>query len=136
MSAFTNEELDYLRSQRLGRLATVGADGNPHVVPVGFRYNSKTDTIDIGGHGLAQSRKWRDAKRHPRIAFVVDDVLPPWQPRSIEVRADVEALESGGEEFGPGFSPEIMRLHPIRIVSWGIEAERQGRKVSSKAKSG
>jgi hypothetical protein len=35
------------------------------------------DTIDIGGHGIAQTRKWQNAKRHPQVAFVVDDVLPP-----------------------------------------------------------
>ena len=92
MSVFTNNELDYLGKQRLGRLATVDRDGNPHVVPVGFRYNSETDTIDIGGHKIAQSKKWYDTGRHPRVAFVVDDVLPPWQPRSITIHADAELL--------------------------------------------
>src|SRR5512138_1358570 len=119
MSVFTGNELDYLRKQRLGRLATVDAGGNPHVVPVGFRYNPETDTIDIGGHDMAQSRKWHDASRHPRVGFVVDDVLPPWQPRSIVVEADAELLESGGEQFGHSFAPEIMRLHPARIIAWG-----------------
>ena len=37
MSAFTPEELAYLAGQRLGRLATVGPDGAPHVMPVSFR---------------------------------------------------------------------------------------------------
>ena len=45
MSAFTASEIRYLISQRLGRLATVGADGQPHVVPVGFRYNPDEDAI-------------------------------------------------------------------------------------------
>lgn len=132
MSVFTTNELDYLHKQRLGRLATVDADGNPHVVPVGFRYNSETDTIDIGGHNIAQSKKWRDAGRHPRGAFVVDDVLPPWQPRSIEIEADVELLESGGEMFGRGFSPQLMRLHPIKIIAWGIDTQRQSRILRNK----
>jgi Pyridoxamine 5'-phosphate oxidase len=40
MSVFTAEERDYLVSGvRLGRLATVGPDGMPHVVPTAFRYN-------------------------------------------------------------------------------------------------
>ncbi|HLO32712.1 MAG TPA: PPOX class F420-dependent oxidoreductase [Anaerolineales bacterium] len=129
MSVFTNNELDYLGAQRLGRLATVDSDGNPHVVPVGFRYNAETDTIDIGGHGFKESRKWRDVARHPRIAFVVDDVLPPWQPRSIIVQADAELLDSGGEQFGHGFAPEIMRLQPVKIIAWGIDPQRQSRPV-------
>ena len=49
MSRFSSAEVNYLRSQILGRLATVGPDGRPHVVPVGFRYNPDLDTIDIGG---------------------------------------------------------------------------------------
>jgi pyridoxamine 5'-phosphate oxidase family protein len=125
MSIFTDKELNYLRAQRLGRLATVDAAGNPHVVPVGFRYNAATDTIDIGGHDLAHTGKWHQAARHPRVAFVVDDVLPPWQPRCIEIRAEAELLESGGQELGPGFGTEIMRLHPVRLIAWGIDEERR-----------
>ena len=131
MSVFTNKELDYLNHQRLGRLASVDSDGNPHVVPVGFRHNLETDTIDIGGHNIAQSKKWRDVGRHPRAAFVVDDVLPPWQPRSVEILADAELLESGGEGFGRGFDPQIIRLHPVQIIAWGIDEERQSRKVKN-----
>jgi pyridoxamine 5'-phosphate oxidase family protein len=129
MNIFTDNEVDYLHKQRLGRLATVDAEGNPHVVPVGFRYNPEVDTIDIGGHDLAQTRKWRDAGRHPRVAFVVDDVLPPWQARSIVIQAEAELLRSGGEQFGQGLAPEIMRLHPVRIIAWGIDERRQSRTV-------
>ncbi len=130
MSVFTPNELEYLASQRLGRLATVGKDGNPHVIPVSFRYNPETDTLDIGGHHIADSRKWRDAGRHPRVAFVVDDVLPPWHPRMIEIRADVELLESGGTQIMPQFAPEMMRLRPVQIVAFGLDAgDMSNRKV-------
>jgi len=135
MSVFTANELEYLQQQRLGRLATVDANDNPHVVPVGFRYNVETDTIDIGGHGIAQTKKWRDVNRHPRVAFVVDDVLPPWQTRSIIVHADAELLDSGGEEFGHGFDPQIIRLHPVKLIAWGIDTERQSRLVKNKLSS-
>lgn len=125
MSIFTDKELNYLREQRLGRLATVDAGGNPHVVPVGFHYNAATDTIDIGGRDLAHTGKWHQAAHHPRVAFVVDDVLPPWQPRGVEIRAQAELLESGGQELGPGFGAEIMRLRPVRLIAWGIDGERR-----------
>jgi pyridoxamine 5'-phosphate oxidase family protein len=131
MSVFTANELEYLQQQRLGRLATVDSHGDPHVVPVGFRYNPETDTIDIGGHGLAQSKKWRDVGRHPRVAFVVDDVLPPWQPRSIIIQAEAELLDHGGEEFRLGFDPQIIRLHPAKLIAWGIDTERQSRVVKN-----
>jgi pyridoxamine 5'-phosphate oxidase family protein len=49
MSTFSDMELDYIAEQRLGRIATVGADGQPHVVPTSFRYNAEHDAIDVGG---------------------------------------------------------------------------------------
>src|SRR5207247_491372 len=80
-SAFTPAEIAYLGSQRLGRIATVGLSGEPHAVPVGFRYNAAEDAIDIGGHGFAKTKKFRDAQHNPRVAFVVDDLasVSPWR---------------------------------------------------------
>ena len=95
MSRFTPQEIEYLKSQRLCRMATIDVKGDLHVVPVGFRYNSEEDTIDIGGHNIASTKKYRDALRHGRIALVVDDVLPPWKPRFVEVRGTVEAFSEG-----------------------------------------
>ena len=39
MSAFTDAEIEFVNSQRLGRLATVGAGGMPHVMPVAVFYD-------------------------------------------------------------------------------------------------
>ena len=119
MSRFTDEEVDYLHGQRLGRLATVDAKGDLHVVPVGFRYDPEQDTIDIGGHNFATSKKYRDALRHGRVAFVVDDVLPPWKPRFVEVRGTVRAEATGGTDIVANFAPEMIRLTPTYIVSIG-----------------
>jgi pyridoxamine 5'-phosphate oxidase family protein len=123
VSHFTAEEIAYLLSQRLGRLATVGPDGQPHVVPVGFRYNPELDTIDIGGHDFAKRKKYRDVQRNPQVAFVVDDLasISPWRPRMIEIRGTAEVLGSGGEQVIPGFATEMFRIRPRRIVSIGIE---------------
>jgi pyridoxamine 5'-phosphate oxidase family protein len=125
MSVFTPAEIAYLQTQRLGRLATVGPDGQPHVVPVAYRYNPDQDTIDIGGHGFAQRKKFRDVRRNGRVAFVVDDVtsVNPWMPRGIEIRGAAEVLEAGGQEILPGFDPEMFRIRPRRIVSWGIDGD-------------
>jgi pyridoxamine 5'-phosphate oxidase family protein len=120
MSKFTPAEIAYLQSQRLGRLATVDAKGDLHVVPVGFRYNADQDAIDIGGHNIAPTKKYRDAVRHGRVAFVVDDVLPPWQPRMIEIRGTAQALSEGGKQIMESFSPDILRLTPTYIVSMGV----------------
>ncbi len=118
MSNFTDKELEYIQSQQLGRLAVVNEAGEPHVVPVGFRYNPELDTIDIGGHNMGQSKKFRDVARNSHVAFVIDDVLPPWQPRGVEIRGLGEALPNGGESLGSG---ELIRITPNRIIGWGID---------------
>lgn len=123
MSVFTEKEVEYLAEQRLGRLATVDAKGSPHVVPVGFRYNAALDVVDIGGHNLGKSKKFRDARDTGRAAFVVDDMLPPWKARGVEVRGRAEVFEEGGREVGEGFGEELIRLHPERIVGWGLDSD-------------
>ena len=123
MSVFSEAELGYLTGGRqLGRIATVGADGTPHVVPVGWIYNAARDAIDIGGHELERSKKFRDVARSGRAAIVIDDVesTDPWRPRAIEVRGQAEAI--------PLPTP-LIRIHPERIVSWGLGQGRSARTV-------
>ena len=120
MSVFTDEELAYLAGQRLGRIATVGPDGQPHVVPTSFRYDPVHDAIEVGGLRMSQTKKVRDVRRSGRAAIVIDDVLPPWQPRMIEVRGTAEVLPAGGKAFGGNFEDTIVRIRPARIISLGI----------------
>jgi PPOX class F420-dependent enzyme/OxyR family protein len=123
MSAFTDHEIEYLRSQRLGRLATVGSDSRPHVVPVGFHYNAELDTIDIGGHGgFSTRKKYRDVLANPHVAFVVDDnpSVQPWVVRGLEIRGEAAALEAGGKEIMPSFDDAMFRIRPARVRSWGV----------------
>lgn len=131
MSVFTETELDYLGSvefpggtgaRRLGRIATVGKDGTPHVVPVGFRYDAEHDSIDVRGYDLERSKKFRDVARSGRASIVVDDLAStdPWRPRGIEVRGRAEALD--------GDRP-VIRIHPERIVPWGLEPGGKARTI-------
>jgi pyridoxamine 5'-phosphate oxidase family protein len=123
MSIFRQAERDYLAGGRqLGRIATVGADGMPHVVPVAWIYNAVRDTIDIGGSDLERSKKFRDVARSGRAAIVIDDLAStePWHPRGIEVRGRGEAI---------ALPTPLIRIHPERIVSWGLESRRSARSV-------
>lgn len=122
-SVFTEAELAYLHEMgRLGRIATVGSDGTPHVVPSGWAHNRELDTIDVTGHAVEETKKFRDVLRSGRAAIVIDDVasVNPWRPRAIEVRGRAEAVRE----------PEaLIRIHPERIVSWGVEDRRSARTV-------
>ena len=109
MSAFTEKEIEYIKERRLGRLATVDAEGGPHVVPVGF--NEEPDTVDIGGHDLGATETFREAEITGKAAFVVDDVLPPLRVRGVEIRGRAEV-----------YSEELIRIFPRRIVGWGLDS--------------
>ncbi len=117
MSAFTEDELAYLRGERrLARLATVGADGTPHVVPVGWSLNADLDAIEVAGRDLAATKKFRDVLHSGRAAIVIDDLasVDPWRPRGIEIRGGAETVEA---------PRPLIRIHPGRIVSWGIASQ-------------
>ena len=131
MSVFTAQELQYLQGERrLARLATVGPDGTPHIAPVGWRLralNSGTQVIEITGIHLEKTKKFRDIARTHRAAIVIDDVLPPWRPRGIEIRGRAEALTD----------PEsLIRIYPERIVAWGLEGagmdDRRARTIGAR----
>ncbi|MEU5434590.1 PPOX class F420-dependent oxidoreductase [Streptomyces sp. NPDC020719] len=121
MSEFSAAERAYLRTQRLGRLATVDAKGQPQANPVGF-FPQDDGTILIGGHALGTTKKWRNLLANPRLALVVDDVVSvrPWKVRGVEIRGEAELL-TGPHELGPHFSEELIRIHPRKIHSWGLE---------------
>jgi pyridoxamine 5'-phosphate oxidase family protein len=124
MSVFTEAELQYLTGGRqLGRIATVGPDGTPQVVPVGWIYNAATDTIDVGGRELEKSKKFRDVARNGRAAIVIDDLesVDPWHPRAVEVRGAAEAI---------ALPTPLIRIHPERIISWGLGPARSARTIS------
>ena len=116
---FTERELEYLRSQPLGRIATVDPDGQPDNVAVGFRV--ETDgTILVGGMRNTRTRKWRNIEAgDDRVALVVDDLAStrPWRPRGIRIYGTAEVLHMQGQ-FGPG---AYIRITPTISWSWGIQ---------------
>ena len=119
---FTERELAYIAAQRLGRLATIQPSGAPQVNPVSCYYNPATGTIDIGGHNMTASRKYRNVQRNPRAAVVIDDMTPGRPPliRCLEIRGHAEALPHPGSTTAATGGP-IIRVYPQRIISWGIE---------------
>ncbi len=140
MSVFTDAEIGYLRDQTLGRVATVGRDGRPHITPVTFYFNSDEDTVDVGGVSFGDTKKWRDAQHHAVVTLLVDDVLSnPRRARALEIRGDAEVHEDGGNEINPrfpSFAPQFIRIRPRRIVSWGLEeggADAAGMNVNARS---
>ncbi len=127
--SFTATELEYLSTQHLGRLATAQPDGTLQISPVGFRFNEKTGTIDIAGRGMGASKKFRNVTTNGQVAFVIDDVasVQPWRPRCVEIRGAGESIAEPNDSAWAadlaqtGFDGAIIRIHPKRIISFGID---------------
>jgi pyridoxamine 5'-phosphate oxidase family protein len=120
VSVFTEAELAYLTGgRRLGRVATVGADSTPPVVPVGWRYDADDDVIVVRGHKLERTKKFRDARRSGRAALVMGDFenITPWRPRGVEVRGRPR------RSTGPGGDPHPPRAN--RVVGPGRHRARR-----------
>ncbi|MDO3635174.1 PPOX class F420-dependent oxidoreductase [Mycolicibacterium arseniciresistens] len=120
---FKPREIAFLREADLGRLATIQSDGTPQNSPVGFTYNDELGTIDIAGYRMSRSQKFRNIAHHPGVAFVVDDIYSrdPWRVRCLEIRGSAEQAQAGTAGSGDGLDPAIIRVHPRRIISFGID---------------
>lgn len=124
MADLTAAQISYLASQRLGRIATAGADSKPHVVPTSYKYNPELGTVDVGGYHVDTTKKYRDVEANPYAALVVDDLVSvdPWTPRMLEIRGRAEAIATGGSALlGRGFGEAFIRIHPEKINSFGID---------------
>lgn len=112
----TDEQVAYLRTQRLGRLATLRPDGGLQNNPVGFWLDDERRIV-VGGRALGNSQKFRNARAHPQVAFVVDDLasVDPWRPRMVEIRGTAETLTD--QETPGGYSGELIRITPERVIA-------------------
>lgn len=116
--AFSKEEIDYLRSQRLARIATVSAEAQPDVVPVGFEFDGTY--VYVGGIDPARTRKFRNVQAgNTKVALVVDDLVStnPWTPRYLRIYGSAELVEREGQ-FGPA---AYMRITPT--ISWSFNLD-------------
>src|ERR1700730_18301375 len=98
---FSDAELEFLRSQRIGRFATVGPSGWPHVAPVMYTVDDD-GTLEFDVDGV----KLRNLAADPRAAIAIDAMGPK---RGV-------ALQGRAELIGP----ERARLSPVRKFSWGL----------------
>ncbi|MEU4831644.1 PPOX class F420-dependent oxidoreductase [Streptosporangium sp. NPDC023615] len=124
---FTEAELAFLKSQHLGRLATTDSAGGLQNSPTGFHVDPETGAVDIYGRAMGTTRKFRNVRTNPRVAFVVDELAStdPWRVRGVEIRGEAEAIEDHDPPF-PHLSREVIRIHPRRVVSWGVDPEHEG----------
>lgn len=121
---FNKEELGYLKSQFLARVATASRNGRPNVAPVGFEFDGKYFYIgSIKQDILRSTPRYLNIKSgNRRVALVIDDLVSvdPWKPRGIRVNGVGEIVDHVGE-FGKG---EYIRIKPTLSWSWGLSESR------------
>ncbi|HEX8345021.1 MAG TPA: PPOX class F420-dependent oxidoreductase [Actinoplanes sp.] len=124
--SFTDEEVAYLRSQPIARLATLGSDEQPDVVPVAFEFDGTFLWVGGSGRTVLDTRKFRNVKagRH-MVALVVDDMVSfdPFIARSIRIYGFAEAPFERVGMVGPGI---FMRITPTVSWSWNMAGEPVG----------
>jgi pyridoxamine 5'-phosphate oxidase family protein len=116
--SFTEEEIAYLQSQPLTRIATVAPDGQPDVAPVGFEFDGAY--FYIGGVSPVNTRKFRNVHAgNKKVAIVIDDLVSttPWIPRFMRIYGTAELIEREGR-FGAG---PYMRITPTISWSWNLD---------------
>ena len=115
--SFTDEEITYLRSQPLARIATVAPDGQPDLAPVGYEFDGTR--FYVGGHDPAKTRKFRNVQAgSAKVALVIDDLVStnPWTVRGMRVYGTAEVVERQGR-FGPG---PYLRITPTISWRWNL----------------
>jgi PPOX class probable F420-dependent enzyme len=128
---------EYLRFMverpRTAKLATVRADGRPHVAPVWFALDGETVIFMTG----ADTVKGRNLRREPRVTICVDDEQPPFsyavvEGEAVASRNDPDLLywstvigerymgAERAEEFGRRNAVDtelLVRVTPTRVVA-------------------
>jgi Glyoxalase/Bleomycin resistance protein/Dioxygenase superfamily/Pyridoxamine 5'-phosphate oxidase len=109
---FTEAEIEYLRGQRHGHLATVGRDSQPHVVPVTFWLNLDEDTIDVGGRWDEQELEGLD-----HVGLTVADVS-----RSVRWYQEALGLRRAHQEAWGDF-PAVLEANGTGVALSPTDAE-------------
>lgn len=124
--SFTDEEIAYLRSQPIARLATISADGQPDVVPLAFEFDGTYFWVGGTGPAVAGTRKFRNVRAgNHKVALVIDDLVSfdPFIARSIRIYGQAEEPVERDGLVGPGL---YMRITPAISWSWNMAGDPAG----------
>lgn len=117
---FSDQEIEYLNTHHLARIATVSLAGQPDVAPVGFDFDG--DYFYVGGRHNEVTLKYKNvAGGNSQVALVIDDLqsVNPWRPRGIKIHGTAEIVEFEGY-VGHG---DYLRIRPDKYWSWGVDID-------------
>ncbi|WP_433323734.1 PPOX class F420-dependent oxidoreductase [Spirillospora sp. CA-294931] len=124
--SFTAEELAYLDTCRVVRLATVGPDGRPDLVPLAFEFDGTHFWVGGIGESVLHTRKFQNVESgNHHVALLFDDMpsVTPLIARGIRVYGEAEGPIERTGMIGPGF---YLRITPTTSWSWNLEGRPAG----------
>ena len=106
--AMTDNERDaFLATERVCRVATVGADGAPHATALWFGW----DGAYLWLYSITRAQRWADLQRDPRISVVVDTGVEYLDLQGVEISGTAEVV---GEVPRTGESnPELVEIEKV-----------------------
>jgi pyridoxamine 5'-phosphate oxidase family protein len=126
---FSRNEIEYLKSQRIARIATVSVSSEdtrsiqPDVVPVGFDFDG--EYIYVSGMNILKSTKYKNILKNKKVAVVIDDLktVDPWDPRGIRIYgiADIVTRQGGYMDQTGHAEHQYIRILISKKWSWGID---------------
>ena len=87
-------------------MASVGADGNPHVTPLWFIW----DGTYLWLNSIVKSQRWVDLQRHPLVAIVVDGGRDFFELHGVEIEGTISVVGEVPREPKPN-----AELAPIEL---------------------
>ena len=136
--AFTASELAFILTQRVARLSTSDADGQPHAIPVCFAWHDDTFwiAIDEKPKRTMSLKRLRNIAENQRVALLFDRYADDWSslayvlvfgvaevlPRGDAQPAALDELRERYPQYGDMGLEErpLIRISPERVVAWGL----------------
>lgn len=136
--AMTPDEIDaFLSSQRVCRVATIGAQDRPHVAPLWFVWDGSALWL----YSIVKSQRWTDIQRRPQLAIVIDAGTEYVELHGVEISGTAEVVGEiprmsspddelarpellfarkyfGADTFFPDGKHAWLRVTPEKLTSW------------------
>jgi len=140
MVVFSEAQRAFIEAQRVGRLATAGGDGQPHVVPVCYACDGASFYIALDAKpkrvAPERLRRVRNIGENPHAALVIDRYSDDWAelayllvrgpaaliaPDHAEHRRAIELLRARYPQYRamPIDAQPAILLRAESVVAWG-----------------
>ncbi len=110
---FSEKEATFLMENKLARIGTVSAKGQPHVVPIVYEFDGSY--LYFSGWNLTGSLMYKQISHNNKVAMVIDEnpgSPTPWDARGVEIRGVAEITQCHNSTY--------VRVTPLKSVSWGL----------------